>query len=85
MLGQAHNEGRVLVTLDKDFGELAIVYEQPHSGIIRIVNSSARRQAAVILYVLSLYGTELQAGAVVTAEPGRVRVRPPDTPPTSAP
>lgn len=77
ILRQAYDEGRILVTLDKDFGELAIVHEQPHSGIIRIVNTSARRQAAVILHVLGLYGRELQAGAVVTAEPGRVRIRPP--------
>ena len=26
----AHEENRVLVTLDKDFGELAIVYAKPH-------------------------------------------------------
>lgn len=31
----AHGENRVLITLDKDFGELAIVQEIPHSGIIR--------------------------------------------------
>ncbi|MFV1977383.1 MAG: DUF5615 family PIN-like protein, partial [Candidatus Scalindua sp.] len=24
-------EGRILVTLDKDFGELAIVHDAPHS------------------------------------------------------
>ena len=37
ILERAHGEGRVLVTLDKDFGELAIVHERPHSGIIRLV------------------------------------------------
>jgi predicted nuclease of predicted toxin-antitoxin system len=31
ILERAHKEGRVLVTLDKDFGELAIVHERPHS------------------------------------------------------
>ncbi len=35
ILERSHREGRVLVTLDKDFGELAIVHERPHSGIIR--------------------------------------------------
>jgi len=38
ILERSHREGRVLVTLDKDFGELAIVHERPHSGIIRLVN-----------------------------------------------
>ena len=37
ILALAHRERRVLVTLDKDFGELAIVHEQPHGGIVRIV------------------------------------------------
>ncbi|MCC5874368.1 MAG: DUF5615 family PIN-like protein [Gammaproteobacteria bacterium] len=31
----AHDEGRILVTLDKDFGERAIVFGEAHRGIIR--------------------------------------------------
>ena len=77
ILSRARREGRILVTLDKDFGELAIVHERPHSGILRLVNVAARRQAPVCLAVLSLYGEELRAGAIVTAEPGRLRIRPP--------
>jgi predicted nuclease of predicted toxin-antitoxin system len=41
ILERAHREGRVLVTLDKDFGELTIVHGAPHSGIIRLVNLSS--------------------------------------------
>jgi len=78
ILARAHREGRVLVTLDKDFGELAVVYRISHSGILRLVNLSARRQAAVCLRVLALYGEALKAGAIVTAEPGRLRIRPPE-------
>ena len=37
------SEGRILVTLDKDFGELAIFREQPHCGIIRLVGARARQ------------------------------------------
>ena len=47
ILAQAHQQLRVLITLDKDFGELAIVRELPHSGIMRLVNIPARKQAAV--------------------------------------
>lgn len=82
ILALAASEGRVLVTLDKDFGELAILRGQAHCGIIRIVGFSAKKQASVCLRVLELHGAELQAGAIVTAEPGRLRIRPPD-PPTS--
>jgi len=79
ILAHAHREGRILVTLDKDFGELAIVRGIPHSGILRLVNLSVRRQAAVCQHVLDLYGDMLRSGAIVTAEPGRLRVRPPES------
>jgi predicted nuclease of predicted toxin-antitoxin system len=78
ILAHAHREGRILVTLDKDFGELAIVHGIPHSGIIRLVNWSARTQAAVCQEVIERYGTALLSGAIVTAEPGRLRIRPPE-------
>jgi predicted nuclease of predicted toxin-antitoxin system len=76
ILALAHQEGRILITLDKDFGELAVVREQAHAGIIRLVVLSASQQALACLMVLNRYGTELQSGAIVTVEPGRVRVRP---------
>jgi predicted nuclease of predicted toxin-antitoxin system len=72
-------EGRVLVTLDKDFGELAIVEQRKHSGIIRLTGFSARAQAGACLLVLEMHGDELRAGGIVTAEPGRLRVRPRET------
>jgi predicted nuclease of predicted toxin-antitoxin system len=79
ILAYAHREGRILVTLDKDFGELAIIQRIPHSGIIRLVNLSARRQAGVCRLVLERHGDALMSGAIVTAEPGRLRIRPPET------
>jgi predicted nuclease of predicted toxin-antitoxin system len=78
ILASAFAEDRVLVTLDKDFGELAIFRGKPHHGIVRIVNFPARRQAEVCLAVLAAHGDELLKGAIATAEPGRVRIRPAD-------
>ncbi|MDE0221256.1 MAG: DUF5615 family PIN-like protein [Spirochaetaceae bacterium] len=75
ILTRAHSESRVLVTLDKDFGELAVMHERPHHGIVRLVGISARQQATVCDRVLKAHGTELEAGAIVTAEPGRLRIR----------
>lgn len=37
LLERARREDRVLVTMDKDFGELAVVRRLPHAGIIRLV------------------------------------------------
>jgi predicted nuclease of predicted toxin-antitoxin system len=78
ILAKAHNEGRILVTLDKNFGELAILKGKPHSGILRLVNLSAKQQGIVCLRVIEAYGQVLQSGAIITVEPGRIRIRPPD-------
>jgi len=77
LLNESARQGRVLVTLDKDFGELAVLRNIPHAGIIRLVGFRSVRQAEVCARVLARYGTELAAGALITAEPGRVRIRPP--------
>lgn len=75
ILRAAHREGRVLVTLDKDFGQLAVAFGHPHSGIVRLVGLSATDQGPASVQVLDRYGEELEAGAVVTVDVGRVRVR----------
>jgi predicted nuclease of predicted toxin-antitoxin system len=59
ILTHAYQEGRILVTLDKDFGELAVVFNRPHHGIVRLVNLSARDQGSICLEVLNQYGDEL--------------------------
>jgi predicted nuclease of predicted toxin-antitoxin system len=75
ILVRAFKEARVLVTLDKDFGELAIVRAQPHFGIVRLVEIPAQRQGAVCSQALERYAATLASGAIVTVERGRTRVR----------
>jgi predicted nuclease of predicted toxin-antitoxin system len=76
ILAQAYQEQRVLVTLDKDFGELAIRQNLPHCGIVRLGSISARQHGIVSVQVVAQYGDELLKGAIVTVEVGRVRIRP---------
>jgi predicted nuclease of predicted toxin-antitoxin system len=78
ILAHALAAGQVVVTLDKDFGELAVVRRQAHAGIVRLVGFSTARQASVALAALARYADDLRRGAVVTVEPGRTRVRPGD-------
>ncbi|MFZ5911561.1 MAG: DUF5615 family PIN-like protein [Chloroflexota bacterium] len=75
ILSFAYREGRILVTLDKDFGELAVVHGLPHAGIVRLVNLSTRQQGEICLQVLSRYENSLEKGALITAEWDRVRIR----------
>jgi predicted nuclease of predicted toxin-antitoxin system len=78
ILARAQREGRILVTLDKDFGELVFLEGKTHCGIIRLVDLSAKEQARVCSLVLLQHGKELTLGAIVTAEPGRLRIRLPE-------
>lgn len=75
ILEYANKQGRVLVTLDKDFGERAIVFGEPHSGIIRLVGIAAREQADYCLAVLRKYEPELIQGAIITVDSNRTRIR----------
>ena len=78
ILAHAHTEERILVTLDKDFGEMAVFQRLPHHGIVRLVGFSAHQQGNICLDILDRHGHELLSGAIVTAEPGRLRIRPAD-------
>ncbi|HOX45467.1 MAG TPA: DUF5615 family PIN-like protein [Myxococcota bacterium] len=86
ILRWAHRRGRVLVTLDKDFGELAVVHRQAHAGILRLVGFAARQQAIMCLHVLERCAVDLATGALVTADStGRLRIRAAERPGERAP
>ena len=78
ILAFAHAEKRSLATLDKDFGELAVLKKRPHSGIIRLSGFRIEEMAGTIHYVVSKYETELTRGAIISANPVRLRIRTPD-------
>lgn len=76
VLEYAFDNSQVLITID--FGELAVVLQRPHAGIVRLVDCRAEDHGRVAAAAIARYGQELSQGAIVTVEPGRVRVRPPD-------
>ena len=76
ILERAYQEGRVLVTIDTDFGELAVARKHPHVGIIRLEEVPAPEITAACRRVIAFYARDLAAGAIVTVEIGRTRVRP---------
>ncbi|CAA9389623.1 MAG: hypothetical protein AVDCRST_MAG64-1233 [uncultured Phycisphaerae bacterium] len=79
ILRAAASDSRVLVIIDKDFGELVIVQGFAHAGLIRLVGFRAGEQGEAVVRLLSTYESDLAAGAILTAEPWRVRIRPPST------
>jgi predicted nuclease of predicted toxin-antitoxin system len=80
ILARAYEERRILVTLDKDFGELVVLRGSPHCGILRLVDFRASQQGAVCVRILQKHADELEAGAIITAEPGILRIRQPHLP-----
>ena len=75
ILARAFANRQVIVTLDKDFGELAVAFGRAQAGIVRLVDVRHTEQGALCIQLLELHGAELAQGAIVTAEPGRVRIR----------
>jgi predicted nuclease of predicted toxin-antitoxin system len=68
------------VTLDNDFGELAVLHHHPHAGIIRVAEQSVWLHAALVQKVIDENEAALGHGAIVVVEADRTRVRvePPD-------
>lgn len=76
VLAMAHEAGSIVITEDKDFGELIAVQRRPHSGIIRFLELSVSEQVAAMQEILNHYGNELESGAVMVVTRGRIRIRP---------
>lgn len=75
ILDMASSNGQIVLTLDKDFGELAVLHRARHAGIVRLVGISARMHGTAAHEAMQRYAEELSKGAIVTVTPGRVRVR----------
>lgn len=76
ILKRASNDGKVVVTLDKDFGELTVLRGMRHAGIVRLVGIRANDQGTAAATALQKYAADLGSGAIVTVEASRVRIRP---------
>ena len=77
VLALSSAEGRILVTEDKDFGELAIRYGRTVPGLILLRFSPDRRhlKTGALLALLVSHGEQL-AGRFAVVEENRVRLRP---------
>lgn len=67
----------MLIKLDKDFGEHAVLHQRAHSGIVRLVAMGSQTQCELSARILERYGDELHRGALVTATLGHARIRTP--------
>ena len=75
ILKRAFEEDRILITADKDFGELVFVFRQPHPSIIRLVNIRAKEQGEMILQIVEKYQHEFINNPLITVEKTQIRIK----------
>ena len=66
----ARRESRVLITNDKDFGELVFKHSLEHFGVVvlRLKDESSSAKIAAVERVLSLYGDQLASAFLKVPE-----------------
>jgi predicted nuclease of predicted toxin-antitoxin system len=75
ILRLAVQEKRIVITVDKDFGELAIRQGHPHSGIVRLPDVPVSTRKVLLETVLRNYADALLRGALITVGRHRIRIR----------
>ena len=75
LMDTAFHEQRVLLTEDKDFGELAFVRRLSHGPIIRLVGLTVNQQVEAVGELVERLSDELSGSVIVTITRDRIRVR----------
>ena len=77
ILNRAMSEHRILLTFDKDFGDLAFQFRLPATcGIVLFRLQASSSAAFAALVVAALQSRPDWAGQFSVVEPGRIRTRP---------
>lgn len=75
LLALAYEEGRVLVTEDKDFGELVFLRRQPHPCIVRLVELRAAEKVEAMQDLIERHEDDMREGAIIVVTGTRIRIR----------
>lgn len=71
ILEMAFNENRVLVTCDKDFGDIVFLNRKQHSGIILLrfrYTTDVQVKINILLKLFSEHNTEIQGNFILATE-----------------
>ena len=74
LLEMATVEGRVVVTIDMDFGELVFLHGASHAGLVRLPDVPVVERIALMERVLEMCREALSQQAIVTVSTRRIRV-----------
>jgi predicted nuclease of predicted toxin-antitoxin system len=77
ILRWASSEARTIVSIDSDFHSLLALSAAKTPSVIRIriEGLKAPEAASLIIQIVSQFRSDLEQGAVVTVQPGRMRMR----------
>lgn len=75
LLALAYAQNRILVTEDKDFGNLVFVHRRPHRCIVRLAQLSAAGQVEAMKNLIEHHSDALLTGAIITATGKLARIR----------
>lgn len=79
VLAEAVRTGRVLITADREFGELVVFERLPSAGIIILdPNITPANHEEACMRAITTHAAELLAGAVVIVMSDRIRARAPN-------
>jgi predicted nuclease of predicted toxin-antitoxin system len=73
ILSWASSEDRILVTMDKDYGEFIFRQGSSHRGLVRLPEVPADKRIELIAQVLKSHSQDLKRGSIVTVRGDRIR------------
>ena len=80
LLELAESGNRVIITIDKDFGELIYLHGVSHAGLIRLPDVRMAQRIALVEDIINRHSQALEERAVITVQGGRIRIsRPPNS------
>ena len=74
LLELAEADGRILITIDTDFGELIYLHDVSHAGLVRLPDVPAEQRIALMAELIDRHRQALEARAIVTIRGGRIRI-----------
>ena len=75
LLALAMEEQRIIITEDKDFGELVFVRRLAHTCIVRLVEMPVTEKVAAIRELIESHPCAMREGALIVVTRSRVRIR----------
>ena len=76
ILSLATEKQLIIITEDKDFGELICLRRLPHPCVIRLVGMSVDDKVKAILELIESNASAIESGFLITVTQSRVRIRP---------